>query len=244
MHSLYHSLVARHPRQLIPVRCAPSTIALLHRYFEEVVLENSLGPLIVECLPTVEERSHRQITRIRKLVHRARKVFLFVTSDDALADRKLTATENKEPVVLERIASDNTQERLVLIADPHFSALLVSTANPDDTSDLTGDLVVWTFDPEVISSALQSLTARVSSEDSLKASSFAEAVRDLIPGASFPQMTSGITTKLARLLQEQAEREVAVSRIAAAIRNSIELERILETAAHEIGRTLNAKCCA
>ncbi len=244
MYSLYHSLLARHPRQLIPVRCAPSTIALLHRYLEEVVLENNLEPLIVECLPTVEERSHREITRIRKLVHGARKVFLFVTADDALADRKLTGTENREPVVLESIASDNMQERLVVIADPYFSALLISTANPDDNSDLTGDLVVWTFDPEVISAALESLMARVSSEDSLKASSFAEAICDLMPKASSPQLISGITTKLARLLQEQAEREVAVSRIAAATRNSIELDRILVTAAHEVGRTLNAKCCA
>jgi diguanylate cyclase (GGDEF)-like protein len=244
MYSLYHSLLARHPRQLTPVGCAPSTIAQLHRYFEDVVLENNLEPLIVECLPTLGERSNREITRVRKLVQAARKVFLFVTSEDALADRKLTATENKEPVVLEGIASDNLQERLVIIADAHFSALLVSTANPDDNSDAPGDLVFWTFDPEVVSSALESLVARVSSEDSLKAASFAEAVRGLMPKATSPQLTSGITTKLAHLLQEQAEREVAVSRIAAAIRNLIELDRILVIAAHEVGRALNAKCCA
>jgi diguanylate cyclase (GGDEF)-like protein len=245
MRSLYHSLLARHPRQLKPVRCAPSTIAQLHRYFEEVVLEHNLGSLIVECLPTVEERSNREITRVRELVQAARKVFLFVTADDALADRKLTsATENEQPVVLEGIASDNLQERLVVIAGAHFSALLVSIANPDDNFDLVGDLVVWTFDPEVVSSALESLIARVSSEDSLKAASFAEAVHDSTPKAASPQLTSGITTKLVRLLQEQAEREVAVSRIATAIRNSLELDRILVTAAHEVGRTLNAKCCA
>jgi len=244
MYSLYHSLLARHPRQLTSFRCAPTTIAQLHRYFEEVVLENNLEPLIVEFLPTVAERSRREIRRVRKLVQAARKVFLFVTTDDALADRKLTASENKEPMVVERIASDNLQERLVVIVDAHFSALLASTPNRNDNSDLTGDLAFWTFDPEVVSSALESFMARVSSEDSLKADSFAAAVRGLTRKAISTELTSGITTKLARLLQEQAEREVAVSRIAAAIRNSIELDRILLTAAHEIGRTLNAKCCA
>ncbi len=244
MYSLYHSLLARHPRQLTPFRCAPSTIAQLHRYFEEVVLENNLEPLIVEFLPTVAERSRREISRVRKLVQAARKVFLFVTTDDALADRKLTASENKEPVVVERIASDNLQERLVVIVDAHFSALLASTPNRNDNSDPTGDLAFWTFDPEVVSSALESFMARVSSEDSLKADSFAAAVRGLTRKAISTELTLGITTKLARLLQEQAEREVAVSRIAAAIRNSIELDRILLTAAHEVGRTLNAKCCA
>jgi len=244
MYSLYDTLLARHPRQLTPVRCAPSTIAQLHRCFEEVVLENDLEPLVVEWLPTVEERSHREITRVRKLVQAARKVFLFVTTDDAFADRKLTATEDKELAVLDGITIDNMQERFVVIAEAYFSALLVSTANPDDNSDPAGNLVVWTFDPEVVSSALESLMARVSSEDSLKAVSFAEAVRGSIPKATSPQLTSGITTKLARLLQEQAEREVAVSRIAASIRNSIELDRILVIATHEVGRTLNAKCCA
>ncbi len=244
MYSLYHSLLARHPRQLTPFRCAPSTIAQLHRYFEEVVLENNLEPLIVEFLPTVAERSRREISRVRKLVQAARKVFLFVTTDDALADRKLTASENKEPVVVERIASDNLQERLVVIVDAHFSALLVSTPNRNDNSDPTGDLAFWTFDPEVVSSALESFMARLSSEDSLKADSFAAAVRGLTRKAISTELTLGITTKLARLLQEQAEREVAVSRIAAAIRNSIELDRILLTAAHEVGRTLHAKCCA
>jgi len=244
MYSLYHSLLARHPRQLTSFRCAPTTIAQLHRYFEEVVLENNLEPLIVEFLPTVAERSRREIRRVRKLVQAARKVFLFVTTDDALADRKLTASENKEPMVVERIASDNLQERLVVIVDAHFSALLASTPNRNDNSDLTGDLAFWTFDPEVVSSALETFMARVSSEDSLKADSFAAAVRGLTRKAISTELTSGITTKLARLLQEQAEREVAVSRIAAAIRNSIELDRILLTAAHEIGRTLNAKCCA
>src|SRR5262249_39474849 len=40
------------------------------------------------------------------------------------------------------------------------------------------------------------------------------------------------------LLQAQAEREIAVNRIATAIRNSLKLDSILQTAANEVGRAL------
>ena len=53
-----------------------------------------------------------------------------------------------------------------------------------------------------------------------------------------------MTTKLARLLQEQAEREIAVNRLATAIRNSLELDSVLQTAANEVGRALNVHSCA
>jgi diguanylate cyclase (GGDEF)-like protein len=58
------------------------------------------------------------------------------------------------------------------------------------------------------------------------------------------QLTLGVTTKLARLLQEQAERELAVNRLATAIRNTLELDSVLQTAADEVGRALNVHSCA
>src|SRR5690349_207391 len=89
MYSLYDSLLAQHPRQLTPIRCATSTIAQIHRYFEEVVLENGLSALVIENLPKLEERSHREVTRVRELVHCAKNVFLFVSADDALSELML-----------------------------------------------------------------------------------------------------------------------------------------------------------
>jgi len=44
-------------------------------------------------------------------------------------------------------------------------------------------------------------------------------------------------------LQAQAEREIAVNRIATAIRNSLKLESILQTAANEVGRALGVTSC-
>jgi diguanylate cyclase (GGDEF)-like protein len=245
MYSLYHALLAQHPRQLTALRCAPSTIAQLHSYFEEVVLENNLGALVIESLPTNEERSAREITRVRNLVQAAKNVFLVVTSDDSFSKPiSPGGPEDKQMVLLERIETDGVRERFVVIADARFSALLASTTNSDDTSDDAGDMVVWTFEPDIVYSALEYLMARVTAEHSLHATSFTKAVRASMPKATSLQLTLGVTTKLARLLQEQAEREIAVNRIATAIRNSLELDSVLLTAANEVRRALNVKCCA
>ena len=58
------------------------------------------------------------------------------------------------------------------------------------------------------------------------------------------QLTVSVTTKLARLLQEQAVREVAVNRIATAIRSTLELPSVLQTTVDEVGRALAAQHCA
>src|SRR5437667_12107191 len=67
MYSLYHSLLAQHPRQLMPVPYAGSTLAQLHRYFEDVVVENNLGAMEVESLPTSTKRPARDNAPIKEL---------------------------------------------------------------------------------------------------------------------------------------------------------------------------------
>ena len=242
MYSLYDSLLAQHPRQLTSVKCAPSTIVQLHRYFEEVVLENSLSALVVESIPRVEERLPREAARIKELVEVADQVFLFISRDDALSQQLLTKTDGRETLIEQ--LEDAPRERFVVIADARFSALLASTSGQSDHSATGGDLVIWTFEPDVVYSALEYLMAKVTAQHPSHAASFARAVQLSMPKATSLQLTLGVTTKLARLLQEQAEREIAVNRIATAIRDSLELERLLLTAANELGRALNAKSCA
>ncbi|MEK6282439.1 MAG: sensor domain-containing diguanylate cyclase [Acidobacteriota bacterium] len=242
MHSLYHSLLAQHPRQLMPVRCAGSTIAQLHRYFEDVVLENNLGALVVESLPASPQRAARDIARINELDQAAKKLFVWVSPEDELSSIELSPGKEDVCVVLERTNENNSDERFVVIADSRFSALLASVHNTD--GDDARDLVVWTFEPDVVYSALEYLMARVTAEHSLHADVFSNAVRFSMPKATSLQLTLGVTTKLARLLQEQAEREIAVNRLATAIRNSLELDSVLQTAANEVGRALNVHSCA
>jgi diguanylate cyclase (GGDEF)-like protein len=244
MYSLYHSLLAQHPRQLTPVPCAGSTIAQLHRYFEDVVLENNLGALVVESLPTAAERPSRDIVRIQEIDEAARNFFLWLNPQDTMASTVLSRGKEKiKSVVFERADEGDNSERFVVIADSRFSALLASVHNADD-EDSSRDLVVWTFEPDVVYSALEYLMARVTAEHSFHSKAFADAVRVSMPKATSLQLTLGVTTKLARLLQEQAEREIAVNRLATAIRNSFELDSVLQTAANEVGRALNVHSCA
>jgi len=228
----------------MPFPCAGSTIAQLHRYFEDVVLENNLGALVVENLPTSAERPARDTARIEELDKIAKNLFLWVSPADALSSMVLSqGKENSKAVFLERTDEDNGFERFVVIADARFSALLASVHNAAE-ENTSRDLVIWTFEPDVVYSALEYLMARVTAEHSFHSNAFANAVRTSMPKATSLQLTLGVTTKLARLLQEQAEREIAVNRLATAIRNSLELDSVLQTAANEVGRALNVHSCA
>jgi diguanylate cyclase (GGDEF)-like protein len=86
--------------------------------------------------------------------------------------------------------------------------------------------------------------ARVSAEHPYHATEFGTAVRTSMPKATSLQLTVSVTTKLAHLLQEQASREIAVNRIATAIRESLELGVILQKTVDEVGTALNVGNCA
>ncbi|HVF50709.1 MAG TPA: sensor domain-containing diguanylate cyclase [Pyrinomonadaceae bacterium] len=244
MLSLYHSLLAQHARQLMPVRCAEQTIAQLHRYFEDVVLENNLAALVVENLPLRTERSLRDLARVRDVGRAARHSFLFISAEDALNKVPLRLNEwDREPVLLKRQSEGVCFEHFAVIADARFSALLASVhGREEDGYDVAhGAEVFWTFEPDIVYSALEYLMARVTAENPQQAAEFSSAVRRCMPKATSLQLTVSVTTKLARLLQEQAAREIAVNRIATAIRSSLELSSILQTTVNEVGRALGAQ---
>src|SRR5215216_5012537 len=124
MHSLYHALLVQHSRQLTSLRCAEQTISQLHRYFEDVVLENNLAALVLESLPMVAERSLRDLARVREVGRSTHKAFFFVSPGDALNDLPLrTNDQDREPVLLKREGGEQVAERFVVIADARFSAL-------------------------------------------------------------------------------------------------------------------------
>lgn len=243
MYSLYDSLLAQHSRQLTPVRCAEQTIAQLLRYFEDVVVENKLSALVVESLPLVAERPTRDFARIREIGTTARNSFFFVTADDALLSLR-QELRGFESLFLKLPGQSQSDGRFVVIADARFSALLASPPKAnEDEGDTSGSEVIWTFEPDVVYSALEYLMARVTAEFPDQGTAFSTAVGRSMPKATSLQLTVTVTTKLARLLQAQAEREIAVNRIATAIRNSLKLDSLLQTAANEVGRALGVTSC-
>lgn len=245
MYSLYQALLSQHPRQLIPVRCAEQTITQLHRYFEDVVLENNLSALVIESLPLMKERSLRDLARVREVGRAAQRAFFFVDTKDALNELPLRLKDqDREPVILKHVVSQQVVERFVVIADARFSALIATMPNEKEEDEAGGDEVIWSFEPDIVYSALEYLMARVTAEGHFQATAFATAVKTSMPKATSLQLTVSVTTKLARLLQEQAGREIAINRIATAIRSSLELGSILQTTVDEVGRALNVQHCA
>src|ERR1700682_89969 len=244
MYSLFKSLLAQHSRQLSPVRCAEQTIAQLHHYFEDVVLENKLSALVVEGFPFVSERQSQHLARAREIRSAARNSFFFVSSDDALMTLR-DEEPNLESVLLELPNQCRPIGRFVVIADGRFSALLASSPNEaEGEAAMSGTEVIWTFEPDVVYSALEYLMARITAEFPEHSAEFSQAVSRSMPKSTSLQLTVSVTTKLARLLQAQAEREIAVNRIATAIRNALELDCVLQTAANEVGRERSASSCA
>ena len=242
MSSLYNALVAQHARQLRPVRCAYSTITQLHRYFEDVVLENNLNALMIEGLPLSARRNMREKARVRQLAQPGRRAFFFVRQGDAL--NELVGHEGGgAPLILRQAEDNRANEHFLVIADARFSALL-ATVHETASDACGGDEVIWTFEPDVVYSALEYLMARVSAEHPYQATAFGSAVRTSMPKATSLQLTLSVTTKLAHLLQEQAGREIAVNRIATAIRESLELGIILQKTVDEVGAALKVLSCA
>jgi diguanylate cyclase (GGDEF)-like protein len=245
MHSLFDALLAQHARQLTPVRCAHSTIAQLHRYFEDVVLESNLNALVIERLPVAAKRSPRELGRVRELARGGRRTFFFASQNDDLNNFFESADVGKSiaPVVLQPSVREQVNEHFVVIADARFSALLATVRTGND-ADSHEDEVVWTFEPDIVYSALEYLMARVRAEHPDHAQVFGNAVRTSMPKATSLQLTLRVTTTLAHLLQEQAGREIAVNRIATAIRESLELGVILQKTVTEVGAALNVAGCA
>jgi diguanylate cyclase (GGDEF)-like protein len=246
MYSLYDALLTQHSRQLTPVRCAHSTIAQLHRYFEDVVLENNLSALVIESLPLSAKRPNREKVRFRELACGGRRAFFFAHQADALSEVFGGWNPNAGLNSLALLHPDHNyaNEHFVVIADARFSALLATVRGRDGNARAGEDEVVWTFEPDIVYSALEYLMARVSAEHPYHAAALGSAVRTSMPKATSLQLTLSVTTKLAHLLQAQAGREIAINRIATAIRESLELGVILQKTVDEVGIALDVASCA
>jgi diguanylate cyclase (GGDEF)-like protein len=246
MYSLYDALLTQHSRQLTPVRCDRSTIAQLQRYFEDVVLENNLNALVIESLPLAARRPNHEKARFRELARGGRRAFFFVRQADALNEVFGGWNPNAGLNSLALLHPDHNyaNEHFVVIADARFSVLLATVRGRVSNGRAGEDEVVWTFEPDIVYSALEYLMARVSAEHPYQAAAFGAAVRTSMPKATSLQLTLSVTTKLAHLLQEQAGREIAINRIATAIRESLELGVILQKTVDEVGIALSVANCA
>src|SRR5881394_3403726 len=117
MHSLYDVLLSQHARQLTPVRCAYATVQQLHRYFEDVVLENNLSALVIESLPLAPKRTAREKARVRELARSGRRTFFFAHQADALNEIVSTIGDSAlaAPSILPQAEATPANEHFIVI---------------------------------------------------------------------------------------------------------------------------------
>jgi len=226
------------------VRCNEQTVSRLVRYFEDVVTENKLSALVIEgrCLSGDPSRERK---RLATLAAAARRVYLF-SCDSECSGRvwqpeaafKLTTLEERDYHGIET-------GPFILVMEPRFCGLLASCVVPGEMNGHTRAYdMVWTFDPNVVFTAIEYLTARVSIQTPQERERFETLLSACTPGSSSLRLALTFMTKVTMLMQRQNELEMATNRISSAISSTLELEPILQSAVEEVGRALRVRRAA
>jgi diguanylate cyclase (GGDEF)-like protein len=241
MYSLFYALTNQHGDEFAPVWCNEQTIIRLMRYFEDVVTENKLSALVIEgrCL---DGQPAREAERLAKLKGAARHLYLFSCDTECQ-----TRTWNPEQASNVTLLDEKDYHAIetgpfVLVMDPRFCGLLSSSTLPAETNKhgKTYDMF-WTFDPNVVFTAIEYLMARISVQKPEQRARLETLLNTSAPHNHSLRLALTLTTKLTLLMQRQSELEMATHRISSAISSTLELEPILQSAVEEVGRALKAR---
>jgi len=244
-HSLFYVLSSHHGEEFSPVRCNQQTIRRLLRYFEDLVTENKLPALVIEgrCL---DGQPPRELERSAKLASVARHLYLF-SCDGECSTRTWSPASRPTLSVLEEHQYHSIETGpFILVMDPRFCGLLASSviAADDATNQARTYEMLWTFDPNVVFTAIEYLMARITVQKPRERARFGALLNASTPHSISLRLALTLTTKLTMLMQRQNELEMATSRISSAISSTLELEGILQTAVEEVGHALNARRAA
>lgn len=243
MNSLYYVLLDQHREEFSPVRCNEQTASRLVRYFEDIVTENKISALVVEgrCL---NGDLLRETGRLARLVTSSRRTYLFSCNSgcsertwDPRPSSKLTDLDEGDRHTIET-------GPFILVMEPRFCGLLASSRVTDDRTRMNGYEVIWTFDSNVVFTAIEYLMARINVQKPQERKRFETLVNSCTPRSSSLKLALAFTTKVTMLMQRQTELEMATNRISSAISSTLELEAVLQSAVEEVGRALNARRAA
>ena len=244
MHSLYYVLTDQHREEFAPVRCNEQTVSRLVRYFEDVVTENRLSALVIQgrCL---NGDASRETKRFANLTTVSRRVYLF-SCDSECGERAWSPKATFRLTSLgERDYHSIETGPFILVMEPRFCGLLASCVVPDEMNGHTSAYdMIWTFDPNVVFTAIEYLMARVSVHTPQERERFETLVNACTPRSSSLRLALTFTTKVTMLMQRQNELEMATNRISSAISSTLEIESILQSAVEEVGRALRARRAA
>lgn len=244
MHSLYYVLTDQHREEFAPVRCNEQTVSRLVRYFEDVVTENRLSALVIKgrCLDGIPERETK---RLANLAGASRRIYLFSCDSKCDARSWNPETSSRLTTLEENNFHGIETGPFILVMEPRFCGLLASSLLVDQRSTHAKAYdMVWTFDPNVVFTAIEYLMARVSAQAPQEREKLEMLLNACTPSSSSLRLALTFTTKVTMLMQRQNELEMATNRISSAISSTLELEPILQSAVEEVGRALNARTAA
>jgi len=244
MYSLFNVLTSQHDDEFAPVKCNHLTVSRLVGYFEDVVTENKLSALVIEgrCL---DSEPTRLSERTAKLASWSKRLYLF-TCDSSCPTRKWSPGPLNNLTLLEESEHHNLESGpFVLVMEPHFAGLLASSlvTSDEETPSKTYEMI-WTFDPNVVFTAVEYLLARIAVQRPEERRRVEMVLNSCTPRGTSLQMALTFTTKLTMLMQRQSEIEMATSRISAVVSTALEMEQILRPAVTEVGRVLKARHAA
>jgi diguanylate cyclase (GGDEF)-like protein len=243
MESLFQVLAIQHGDEFAPFRCNAQTLERLVRYFEDVVIENRLHALVIEGRRFASD-ARRETDRLKKLCRHARRVYLFA-EPPATEPPWLPEPIAKLSLINEKQNPPTDAEQFILVLEPRFCGLLVSQPLPTDSAlHVKTYEAMWTFDPNVVFTAISFLMRRIISSKRDERGRLETILNSSTPNAVSFKIAFSLTTKLAILMQRQNELEMATNRISYVISNTLEIENVLQTAVEELGSALNAKRAA
>lgn len=226
------------------MRCTQQTVSRLVRYFEDVVTENTLSALVIEgrCLSGEAGPEKR---RLETLAAAARHVYLVSCPSQCSGSEWQPEADFKLTTLAENDYHETETGPFILVMEPRFCGLLASCEVPDDRNPhVSAYDLIWTFDPNVVFTAIEYLMSRVTVQTPQERHKFETLVSACTPHSSSLKLALSFTTKVTLLMQRQNELEMATNRISSAISSSLEIESILQSAVEEVGRTLRARRAA
>ena len=241
--SLFSLIASQHPNHVVPMRSALPLSNRLYRYFEDLVVENRTAALVVQgrC-PDGAAGVERQ--RFLKLATSARRIYLF-SCDRSCSLRTWSVPSRANSRVFSTTGfHDLDSGPFLVVADPRFTGVIASRRVED--REVSGEAfdTIWSFEPNVVYTALEYLRARVAAEWREYEPEFAQWTSESAPTQTSLRLTLDFTTRLARLLQRQTEIETTINRVSSAINSTLDLEMIYHTVVDQIGRTLGARRAA
>jgi diguanylate cyclase (GGDEF)-like protein len=244
MYSLFNVLTNQHGDEFAPVRSNEQTVKRLVSYFEDVVTECNLSALVIEgrCL---DGDPQREAERLSKLKAAVRHLYLF-SCDEGCSTRTWNPEADSSLTVLQEHESHSIETGpFILVIDPRFCGLLASYTIPSECSlNAKTYEMVWTFDPNVVFTAIEYLMARINVQKPEARAMLQSLLTTSTPRNTSLRLALAFTTKLAMLMQRQNELEMATNRISSAISSTLELEPILQAAVEEVGRALQSRRAA